>query len=82
MANKSQTAASQMWLGIFPKITQRHGKEWMWARDSTGFGRFFSRPIGSNGPFRNEFAGAPDDPRSTCGNGECVDEYGNLVPCP
>lgn len=79
---KKQANATQMWLGAFPKITQRHGKEWLWADDSTGFGRFFSRKIGSSQPFYNPHAGPPDDPRSSSGNGECVDEYGNLVPCP
>lgn len=84
MPKKPPSTASQMWLGAFPNITQRHGKEWLWADDSTGFGRFFSRPIESTGPFYNEFAGMPADPREALGKkyGECVDEYGNLVPCP
>lgn len=77
-----QASATQMWLGAFPKITHRHGQEWIWADDSAGFGRWFSRKTGSTGQFFNPYAGPSDDPRSTCGNGECVDEYGNLVPCP
>ena len=36
-----------MWLGAFPKITHRHGQEWIWADDSAGFGRWFSRKTGS-----------------------------------
>jgi hypothetical protein len=52
---------------------------WITGYDSTGQWRFFSRPIGAHGPFYNEFAGKPDDPRSTCGNGEAIDEFGNRI---
>lgn len=62
-----------------PVITVKHGKEWIWAYDSMGYGRFFSRPAGSRQQFYNRFAGPPDHPKSPSGNGEAVDYFGNLV---
>lgn len=65
-------------LSLFQLSRFAHGQEWITGYDSTGQWRFFSRPVGETGLFFNEFAGPPDDPRSTCGNGEAIDELGNL----
>ncbi len=66
-------------LSLFQVPSRKHGQEWITGYDSTGQWRFFSRPIGARGPFFNEFAGKPDDPRSACGNGEAIDEFGNQI---
>lgn len=66
-------------LSMFPKIEIAHGREWIWANDSAGWGMYFSRPARSKQHFFNPSAGQPKHPRSQHGPGECVDEFGRAV---
>jgi hypothetical protein len=66
-------------LPLFKLPSIARGQEWVTGYDSAGRWKYFTRPVGASGPFFNEFAGPPHDPRSTCGDGEAIDEFGNLV---
>lgn len=70
-------SSGQMLLFVLPEIA--HGQEWITGYDSAGQWRFFSRPVGESGLFFNEFAGpVPNLPGRTSGDGEAVDEFGNV----
>jgi hypothetical protein len=67
----------QLRLFAIPFVSR--GQEWLYTADSTGFHRYFTRPAGSKGPFYNQFAGPSAHPKNPNGNGEAVNEFGNLV---
>ncbi len=76
MAAKAE-GVTQLALFRLPWI--KHGKEWITGCDSKGWWMFWTRPVGSSGPFYNHCAGERDDLRSTCEKGEFIDEFGNIV---
>lgn len=64
---------------FMPTVKTAHGKEWIWAHDSVGQGRYFSRKAGSKSLFFCPYAGPWVHPKAAWGSGEYCDELGQII---